>query len=82
MLQIAVLPISKESGGMPLHIILLLRLFRMWRVIKFLEVSCQPHHVMKAWLLDMLLHALSWHCSSLHSSRKCDLCPFGWSLWS
>ena len=33
------LGIPNEPGGMPLHIILLLRLFRMWHVVKFLEVS-------------------------------------------
>lgn len=37
--QIIVLGIPDQEGGMPLHIVLLLRLFRMWHVIKFLEVS-------------------------------------------
>ena len=36
--QIVVLAIPEQAGGWPLHIILILRLFRMWRVVKFLEV--------------------------------------------
>ncbi|BDA43675.1 probable potassium voltage-gated channel subfamily H member 7 [Coccomyxa sp. Obi] len=35
--EIVVLPIPMEPGGMPLHIILIMRLARMWHVIKFLE---------------------------------------------
>jgi len=38
-IQIIVLGIPNQEGGMPLHIVLLLRLARMWHVIKFLEVS-------------------------------------------
>ena len=37
-MQIVVLVIPDQPGGWPLHIILILRLFRMWRVVKFLEV--------------------------------------------
>ena len=39
-LQIIVLAIPGQPGGWPLHVILLLRLFRMWRVVKFVEVRC------------------------------------------
>ena len=45
-LQIIVLAIPGQPGGWPLHVILLLRLFRMWRVVKFVEVRC-PQHCMQ-----------------------------------
>ena len=38
MAQVTVLGIPKQSGGLAVHIVLLLRLFRMWRVIKLVEV--------------------------------------------
>lgn len=36
--QVTVLGIPRQGGGLAVHIVLLLRLFRMWRVIKLVEV--------------------------------------------
>lgn len=36
--QVTVLGIPRKGGGLAVHIVLLLRLFRMWRVIKLVEV--------------------------------------------
>lgn len=38
MAQVTVLGIPRQGGGLAVHIVLLLRLFRMWRVIKLVEV--------------------------------------------
>lgn len=38
LVQIIVLAIPGQPGGWPLHFVLIMRLFRMWRVVKFLEV--------------------------------------------
>ena len=38
MVQVTVLGIPRQGGGLAVHIVLLLRLFRMWRVIKLVEV--------------------------------------------
>ena len=36
--QVTVLGIPRQGGGLAVHVVLLLRLFRMWRVIKLVEV--------------------------------------------
>ena len=38
LVQIIVLAIPGQPGGWPLHFVLIMRLFRMWRVVKFVEV--------------------------------------------
>lgn len=71
MAQIICLPIPHQSGGLALHIILLLRLFRMWRVVKFAEV-CDPHS----------LASTCQHCAASVATCHCFMLMFLGGPWN